>query len=214
MSIHGGPARYANIVFAEDEDGLPSDWEPLSVEQGFPPGSSTVTVYAVSSTTNVPGGEAGEEEVALASLNRAAGAMGVPNGNYWRYAYNPEGAAGILLMASGTAQGLSRFGWTKEKVKTYLWENSKIPASKLGPRVPAWWLPPRKLVQDPMPISMSPKGIKIVVAGGLQSGHMMWFQVGCCPEKLTSAEIKLPANWNELLEKGEEDLGPVPMSGG
>jgi len=23
MAIHGGPARYTNIVFAEDEDGLP-----------------------------------------------------------------------------------------------------------------------------------------------------------------------------------------------
>ncbi len=61
-----------------------------------------------------------------------------------------------------------------------------------------------------MPISMSPKGIRIVVAGGLQSGHMMWMQVGCCPDTLTSAEIKLPANWDELLEKAEEDLGPLP----
>ncbi len=209
MSIYGGPARYTNIVFAEDDDGLPSNWQPLSVEQGLPPGSNTVTAYAVSSTTNVPGGDVGNKDSALASLNRAAGIMAVPNGNYWDNPYNPEGAAGILLMASGTAEGLFRFGWSKEEVKTYLWENSKIPVSKLGPRVSAWWIPPEQIMQDPMPISMSPKGVKIVVAGGLQSGHMMWLQVGCCPEQLTSAEINLPANGDELLRKAEEDLGPV-----
>ncbi len=210
MSIYGGPARYTNIVFAEDEDGLPSDWQPLSVEQGFPEGSNTVTVYSVSSTTNVPGGEVGNKQSALASLNRAAGTMAVPNGNYWVYPYNPEGAAGILLMASGTAQGLSRFDWSKEKVKAYLWQNSKVAASKLGPHVSAWWIPGDEILEDPMPISMSPRGMKIVVAGGLQSGHMMWLQVGCCPEKLTSEEVKLPANWDDLLVKAEQDLGPVP----
>ena len=209
MSIYGGPARYTSIVFAEDDNNLPFDWEPLNVEQGFPRESNLVTVYAVASTTNIPGGESGNKELALASLNRAAGIMGIPNGNYWLHPYNPEGAAGILVMASGTARGLSRLGWSKEEVKTYLWENSKIPASKLGPRVPAWWLPDEKIMQDPMPISMGSEGVKIVVAGGLQSGHMMWLQVGCCPEKLTNAEIKLPANWDELLKKGEEDLSPV-----
>ncbi|MBI3040610.1 MAG: hypothetical protein HYY80_03020 [Chloroflexi bacterium] len=193
MSIYGGPARYTNIVFAEDDDGLPSNWQTLSVEQGFPAGSNTVTAYAVSSTTNVPGGEVGNKDSALASLNRAAATMAAPNGNYWIYPYNPEGAAGILLMASGTAEGLSRLGWSKEAVKAYLWENSKIPASKLGPQVSAWWIPRERIMQDPMPISTSPKGVKIVVAGGLQSGHMMWLQVGCCPEQLTSAGIKLPA---------------------
>lgn len=212
MSIYGGPARFTNIVFAEDEDGLPSGWQALSTEQGFPDGSNTVTAYVVSSTTNVPGGEVGNKESAVASLNRAAGAMAIPNGNYWIAPYNPDGAAGILLFASGTAQGLSKLGWSKEEVKAYLWENSKIPAEKLGPSVTAWWVPAEQIFQDPMPISMSPKGIKIVVAGGLQSGHMMWLQVGCCPERMTSAEIRLPSNWDDLLASAEEDLGAIPRA--
>ena len=210
MAIHGGSGRYTNIVFAEDEDGLPLGWEPLNVEQGFTRGSNTVTAYAVCGATNVSGGEPGDEGVVLASLCRAAGTIGIPSGNYWTAPYNPDGAAGILIMSSGTAQGMSKLGWSKEKIKAYLWENSKIPASKLGPRVTVWWSPLENIMQDPMPVSMSPDGIKIVVAGGLQSGHMMWLQVGCCPEKLTSAEIKLPANWDALLEKAEEDLGPLP----
>jgi hypothetical protein len=203
MSIYGGPARYTNIVFAEDERNLPPDWPSLGEEQGFPRGDNIVTAYAVSSTTNVPGGEVGNEASALATLNRAAGAMGVANGNYWVYPYNPDGAAGILLMAHGSARGLSRLGWSKEKVRRYLWQHSKVPASRIGPEISAWWIPNKQIMQDPMPISMEAEGIKIVIAGGDQSGHMMWLQVGCCPEGLTSAPISLPKNWNDLLDQAE-----------
>ncbi|MFC2006213.1 hypothetical protein ACFLVG_04590 [Chloroflexota bacterium] len=215
MSIFGGPAKYTGIVFAEDEDNLPSDWEPLSVEQGFPQGSNAVTTYAAASTTNIVGGDSGDKKSALISLDQVARFMSIPNENYFgrSYAYNPEGAAGILLMAGGTAQGLSKLGWSKEEVKAYLWENSKIPASKLARLVQPGKTSSihfKKIIQDPMPISVSPKGIKIVVAGGMQSGHMMWLQVGCCPERLVSAEVGLPANWDDLLKKTEKDLGSAP----
>ncbi len=58
----------------------------------------------------------------------------------------------------------------------------------------------------------SPKNLSMaltVEAGGLQSGHMMWLQLGCCAEKLVSVEVKLPVNWDELIRKAEEDLGPL-----
>jgi hypothetical protein len=42
----------------------------------------------------------GNKDSALASLNRAAGVMGVANGNYWVIPFNPEGSAGILIMAA------------------------------------------------------------------------------------------------------------------
>lgn len=61
-----------------------------------------------------------------------------------------------------------------------------------------------------MPVSMSPDGIEIVVAGGDQSGHMMWLQSGCCPEEVTSASVELPARWSELLDVAQEEIGPIP----
>ncbi|MFC1933950.1 hypothetical protein ACFLXX_02200 [Chloroflexota bacterium] len=210
MSIFGGPARYTNIVFAEDEDNIPSDWEPLSIEQGFREGDNAVTTYAVASTTNIVGADAGDKESALITLNLATAYMRDPCTNYFLHPYNPKGAAGILLMAGGTAQGLSRLGWDKEKVKAYLWENSKVPASELA-RLTAPGssrsIEFRKMIKDPMPISMSPKGIKIVVAGGMQSGHMMWLQVGASPDQLVSTRVQLPRNWEELLKRANEDLG-------
>jgi hypothetical protein len=46
----GQPGKYT-FCFAEDEDGSP--WEPLSVERGFPAGSSTVTLFAGSGVHGV-----------------------------------------------------------------------------------------------------------------------------------------------------------------
>ena len=205
MAIFGGSARYTNAVFAEDEDGLPSDWESLNVEQGFLRWSNTVTTLFVNSATNIACAETGDKESGLETLSMTAAVIGIPNASYWvQWPNDPKAVAGILLMARGTAQGLSRLGWCKKEVMAYLWENSKVPASKMNQLIRTY------IKQDPMPISMSPNGIKIVVAGGLQSGHLMWLQVGCSPQQPASTEMKLPANWEELLMKAKEDLGPLP----
>lgn len=210
MAIYGGPARFTGLVFAEDTSSYPADWASLAEEQGFERGANVVSAYAVSSTTNIPGGETGTDDAALASLHRAAGTIGIPNGNYWDPSFNPRGSAGILLVAGGTAGGLSALDWSKEAVQEYLWERSKVPAAELGPAIDVWWVPDPSILEDPMPVSMSPEGIEIVVAGGDQSGHMMWLQSGCCPEEITSATVELPARWSDLLDAAQEDLGPIP----
>jgi hypothetical protein len=46
----GQPGKYT-FCFAEDEAGSP--WEPLSVERGFPPGVSTVTLFAAAGVQGV-----------------------------------------------------------------------------------------------------------------------------------------------------------------
>lgn len=43
MSTHGSPAK-VGFCFSEAEESSP--WEPLSVDRGFPPGTSTVTAFA------------------------------------------------------------------------------------------------------------------------------------------------------------------------
>jgi hypothetical protein len=209
MAIFGGPGRFTGTVFAEDEAGLPAEgWVPFGVDQGHAAGANVVTAYPVSSTTNCPGGETGTADAVTATLNRAAGCIGIPNGNYWVTPYNSAGSAGILVIGRGTARGLAETGWSKQDVREYLWEHSKVPAAELQPRIETWWVPSEEIMEDPMPVSPSSEGIEIVVAGGDQSGHMMWLQVGCCPESMTSAEVALPGNWDALLEQAEQDLGP------
>jgi len=61
MAIYGGSARYTNVVFAEDEDGLPSNWKPLNVERGFTRGTNTVTVHTISVAGTLHTVETGNE---------------------------------------------------------------------------------------------------------------------------------------------------------
>jgi hypothetical protein len=207
MAIQGGPFRYANVVFAEDVDNLPDGWDSLSVELGHQPGANVVTLYHVSGAVNMPGGEASTEEIATISLNVAASYMSSPNGN----GYGVDDA-GFLVMSAKTIQNLVNLGWTKDKVKEYLWENSKVPVATLSKISStenlAWWLPPT--ATEPVPIASSAEGIRIVAAGGDQGGHMMWLQAGMGGSSVTSAEIQLPAGWDNLLKQAEQDLGPLP----
>lgn len=201
MAIHGQPQRYTNMVFAEDEDGLPADWQPLNVELGMPRGTNSVATYCASGTTYSMGGETSTEEVATAALRMATLMMNGPmiaEGGY---------VPGFLVMARGTAQGLSALGWSKDKVKTYLWEHSKVPIADLKGTLIWWQFSPD--LPDLSPISKSPGDIKIVVAGGEQSGHLTWIQEGWYGE-LTTATVKLPKNWDALLKQAETDLGPIP----
>ncbi|MFC1941071.1 hypothetical protein ACFLWL_01490 [Chloroflexota bacterium] len=219
MAIYGGANRYTNIVFAEDEDGLPSDWEPINASYfGYPRGTNTVALHWVSGTNNVVGTSVGTAETALSTLHTFAGMMGVTNWNYWGRVERFEGSPGILLMARGTAQGLAKFGWSKEKVQAFLWENSKIPWSmiknacapdKLKERIEPH--KPYLSMNKPWPITSKPENIMIAVAGGEQSGHGYWMQIGNSYHP-TCKEIKLPPNWDELLNKAERDLGPLPRT--
>ncbi|MBI2910150.1 MAG: hypothetical protein HYX92_21115 [Chloroflexi bacterium] len=215
MAIFGGPARYTNIVFAEDEDGLPADWEPLNVERGFPRGSNTVTVFNVSSTSNIcimAKAQPPIEKSMMNALEGYAGHMSNPSKNYIEGAYTPGQDAGLLLVPRGIARELSRSGWSKTRVKTYLWEKARIADS------PAlrWQLEldvangvmPADAVQYPYPLTMTPEDIRIAVAGGEHSGHSYWMQHGSSGVVPQTREIRLPAKWEELLKKAEKELGP------
>ncbi|MBI2907840.1 MAG: hypothetical protein HYX92_09315 [Chloroflexi bacterium] len=200
MAIFGGPARYTNIVFAEDEEGSP--WAPLHVERGFLKESNVVTIVAVASTDNMNGVRTTTEDATLKSLTSMAAYMR-HNGN-WTHAYE---IPGVVLLARNAAGPLADLGWTKTKVKEFLWEHTKVPLRDLGhyqDDAPSG-------CTDPCPITSRPENFMLVVAGGDQSGHGYWMQTGASGDFVpVSKELKLPANWNDLLIKAKEDLGPLP----
>lgn len=217
MAIFGSPARYANVVFAEDEKGLPADWAPLSVERGFPRGANVVTVHPVASATNILNkwgmAETAEEQL-IDILLVTADNMAILNGNYFTGDNYFQGSPGVLLIPTGVAKDLSGMGWSKDKVRAFLWENSRVKDSQALRGVLYGILSgnqlPKESIQYPMPITSKPENILMVLAGGDQSGHNYWMQVGVAGVKPTSAAIRLPANWEELIRKSEEELGPLP----
>jgi hypothetical protein len=214
MAQFGG-MRYTNAVFAEDEKGLPPGWKPLSVEYfGAPAGENVLTFYPVSGAVNIlrrgTGKETAEEE-ALASLHRVAQYMAAPNPNALE-GYE-EGTPGILLFSTTVANQLAKNGWTKEKIKEFLWENSKVPMEKLKRAGMQYFMEDKKLdpkyVVDPFPISKQARNIMLVVAGGAHPTHAYWMQ-GAQASKTVYRKIQIPAGWDQLLKEAEVELGPLP----
>lgn len=209
MSIYGGPGRYTNVVVAEDEDGSAPGWEPLCVDRGFARGANTVTLLPVNSAINVSGYIPLNQDEALVALSCFADYMHIPNSNYWFRSYTETGAPGVFLLPRGTVKAFSDLGWTKEKVKIFLWENSRF--------TPNLWLKQgldekvmgggiaQEDVQWPMPICKKPDNIMLAIAGGAQSGH--GYYLGGYGPAVMSKEIEVPNNFGRLIREAEEGLG-------
>jgi hypothetical protein len=214
MAIYGGPLRFANAVFAEDQEGLPAGWEPLHVERGFPKDSNVITLHAVASAINVTSLHASTEQTALEALHHFARIMGSDYGNIFLNYYE-NSAPGIVIMPRGIAQGIAAAGFSKKKVKEFLWEHTKFPWSIVTSDSDLYRRAKDTMQQhvppgEPWPIAIKPDNLLIVVAGGKQSGHGYYMRMGCCPTQPVSVEIELPKGWEALLKKAEEDLGPLP----
>jgi len=210
MSQFGG-MRFTNAVFAEDEEGLPPGWEPLSVEYfGARRGENFLALYPVSSATNITRRGTGKErpqEEALQSLYRIAAYMEAPNINGLK-GYE-EGAPGILLISSTTALQLANLGWSKEKIKVFLWENSRISLSRLKQTGMLNYIVEREMdpqsLPDPWPITRRAQNLMLVVAGGRHPTQAYWMQ-GAQGPKAVSARIRLPARWGQLIREAEAEL--------
>ncbi len=213
MAMFGG-MRYTNAVFAEDEEGLPTGWAPLNVEFGYSKGTNTVVLWPASGATNIlrrgRGKETSEEE-ALESLYRIAAYMGSPNPNML-VGYD-NGTPGILLISRAVARQLASLGWTKEKIRKFLWENSSIPLSEVKRTgLTVWIQHAGQTLKDPWPITNKPDNIILLVAGGAHTTHAYWMQAGSA-RRPSSREIRLPAKpkWDDLLKQAESDLEPIAI---
>jgi hypothetical protein len=217
MAIFGG-MRHANAVFAEDEEGLPKGWKSLGEERGYPKGANIVTVIPVASENNIlltAADVTKADDTARAFLYDITTYMRSSNGNLFsdvrRTPPDPDWDTGIVLIGRGFADTLASTGWSKESVKQFLWENSKVPWADL---VKAGM---SKRAQEStgisgqdVPLVATPQQMKVIVTGGVQSGHAYWMQIGSAQYRMVSQEIKVPARWNDLIKAAESDLGVAP----
>jgi hypothetical protein len=105
----GQPGKYT-FSFAEDEDGSP--WEPLSVEQGFPPGTSTVTLFAA-------GGVHGLAD----QLSRTPESLARSLAASLRSVFHPKLVIGFdacLVISPEHGRVFREAGWTKARLRQEL----------------------------------------------------------------------------------------------
>src|SRR6185295_14812208 len=95
---------------------------------------------------------------------------------------------------------MADLGWTKDKIRQFLWEQSKVPMERLRRSGARTWIEiqaPESLDQDPWPIAAKPDNFVTVVAGGGHPTNAYWLP-GCCPHVI-GREIRLPESFDALL---------------
>jgi hypothetical protein len=166
-STLGSPADYVCWVFGENEDRLPTGWEPLHVDRGFKRTDSVVTVVACyPPVANIDHWSITPEEHLRWWSNLISPNMGMGGPNNPRaMTLNP-----IVALGPEHAELIASAGWTKNMFRQALWEQVHIPLS-------AWPNDRTKMEEfvnifgpvtseSMIPITLKPEQIVIVIAGG------------------------------------------------
>ncbi len=110
QAAQGSPAKYS-FCFGENEEDSP--WEPLHVERGFAPGDNTVTTCLAVGVMPLNVRHTQHPEKVMLSI---ADAMSSVEPSY-------KGEWIGVIMGPEHAHLLAKAGWSKTRVKQFLWEN-------------------------------------------------------------------------------------------
>jgi hypothetical protein len=170
MGVIGNPAKYT-LVIGEDEESSP--WEPLHVERGFKKEDNTLTVFFPNSYVQ--------------SVPRATNAEGIAQS---LAAMNPYSMTCLIVIPSH-AKILADEGWTKKKLKEFIFQNAGAPRQSNREE--------RDVLSEPPAIDTD--GLMILVAGGPGAWMGMLRSVGGIKNDFVTKKIELPGNWDKLVAK-------------
>jgi hypothetical protein len=192
MSTLGQPGDFSNML-AESEE---SPWELLHVELGFPKNTNIVTVVGVEPYHTIMG-----------LGHNADGFMRIIT-DHLIASDRPYQATMVLLITKDTAKMMARSGWTKEKIREHIDKNARAPLSVIKEKfldngtaavlggIPSWVSETKDLkTMIPSPFIGQ---LHIIVAGG--TGEKSALFPGWLGSKSASRKIRLPSNWDELLD--------------
>jgi hypothetical protein len=161
-STQGQPGKYG-ICIAENEEESP--WEPFHVEKGFGVETSTVSVISVTGTQNILDLASRTTTGILRTFASACATVGHQNVQL--------GGGPLIIFCPEHAQIIAAGGFSKNDVREFLYENSRVRISEFPPETLDGMVrhrrPKRYLSENPessVPLADSPADIQIVVAGG------------------------------------------------
>ena len=212
-----GHMRFTNAVFAEDEEGLPPGWTPyVSERHGFAPGTNCLSLMFANGAENIfrlgANKESKTEEVEQ-GLARIAQTLRVPNIHYM-HGYS-NGTPGLLLLTRLIAADLAALGWTRERIRGYLYEHARLSHADLRAAGGLAWLetmaeevPAAARAQDPWPIAARAANFGVAVAGGAHPSHALWLP-GYSPAVI-GREIRLPVGFDALIAEADAARAAPP----
>jgi hypothetical protein len=124
-NLTGAPEGYCNLIFPENE--AESPWESFATEQGFGPHDSTLTINEVFYFNRMGPGTAMaalSTERMLNDLAEMIAGMKMGGGNS-KYCH--------IVLYPAFARQLAAAGYTKQTLKQWLCQNSRLAWDKLGP---------------------------------------------------------------------------------
>lgn len=205
-----GAMRYTNAVFAEDEAGLPAGWLTHASERhGYAAGTNSISLVFANGVSNIKRRSAIKETAEndiLQGMHRIADVLrGAQLGCLpgWR-----EGTPGVLMIPQVIAQVMAKLGWTRQSIREFLWEHSRVPMEQLRRSGALEWIQiqaPEGAGLDPWPIAARAANIVLVVAGGGHPTNAYWLPA-CCPHVI-GRTIGIPENFEQLLADAGHDLG-------
>jgi len=161
-STQGQPGKYG-LCIAENEEESP--WEPFHVEKGYDRETSAVSVISVTGTQNILELASRTATGVLRTFASACATAGHQNVQL--------GGGPLIIMCPEHAQIIAEGGFSKNDVKEFLYEHSRVRLSEFPPETLNGMVrhrrPKRYLSDDlesSVPLADSPQDISIVVAGG------------------------------------------------
>ena len=154
----GTPAKYS-YCFAENEADSP--WEPWHVECGYPADVSTVTVVGAEAPHNINDHGSIRSESILITVAETMAVVGCNNAT--------GRGQPVVVFGPEHAATVAAEGFTKQDVKTWLYERSRIDVTRFSPENAAHFLgeatgkPPS---QTRVPVASSAQDLIVLVAGG------------------------------------------------
>ncbi len=183
LSTHGQPGKFTFCI-AEAEDANP--WEPYHVEKGFNRHDSTVSVVGSNGPQNIfaYGCETGEQ-----ILDTIVGAITALGNNNIIFSTGP-----LIILSPEHAATIANSGYSKKKVKEYLFERGRIPLNVFAPKTregllhrrSRWF--ERKIDSKKIGIADDSDDITIIVAGG--AGIHSQFLSTCFSRKVVTKQIR------------------------
>lgn len=122
MSTFSQPGRYSYCIGEWEEE---SPWEPLHVERGFAPGDSTIAVFAGEPLLVVVAARSRTAEELLLTVAHSMEPIG-------HHKLTGLGDT-LLVLAPEHARVVAGDGWTKARVREFLWRRLQKPVRELVP---------------------------------------------------------------------------------
>ena len=203
-------------VLAENEDAVARiGWEPMSVDQGFKAGDNVVTINSCTSTDSVFSAGAPKAEDILNFL--AARVVDIELVFFGLSLTGGRSLRPQIVISPCIAEGIAKGGYSKKKMRQFLYEHATFPAKRYAQFPPAltmlWDIAkesslPKQYCKstDPnrlIPIVFSPDDFMITVSGDPGRDNCFICGQNGFIGYPVSKEIVLPANWRRLLEKAK-----------